>query len=145
MRGIGGLVAFVMALAAAADAQEDRSIISASGNEAFFVSPTGHIQCALTAGDEVVAECHFRRFTPSAAPSRLTCSQSWGFFLDHRSPGRIECADPSFVLMQTPKVLGFGRWVALAGLTCRSERYGVACTNESGHGFRLAPAMQSLF
>ena len=145
MKGMAFPGAVWLVLAGAAIAQEDRSVISASGNEAFFVSPSGNIQCAITAGDGVVAECYLRQFTPSAALAAQPCGQSWGFFVDHQSPGRAQCADPAYVMMTAPKVLGYGRWVSLAGITCRSEKSGMTCTNGAGHGFQLARAAQSLF
>ena len=139
------LASICLCLATGATGQDDPSVISASGNEAFFKSPSGNIQCAITAGDAVVAECFLRQFTPSPALAATACGQSWGFFVDHVGTGRAICTDPTFVMMQNPKVLAYGRSVTFAGVTCRSEKTGVTCTNANGHGFQVARAAQSVF
>ncbi len=142
----GAFLAAILCLGAGtAIAQDDPSVISESGNEAFFRSPSGNIWCAITAGDGVVAECYLRRFTPAPQLAAQGCAQAWGFFVDHQGVGRAVCTDPSFVMMQQPKVLDYGRWVTFAGVTCRSERTGMTCTNGNGRGFSVARATQSLF
>jgi hypothetical protein len=42
-------------------------------------------------------------------------------------------------------VLAYGAQWTRDGLTCKSERAGVTCTNRKGHGFRLSRARQELF
>lgn len=59
--------------------------------------------------------------------------------------GRAICTDPTFVMMQNPKVLAYGRSVSFAGVTCKSEKSGVTCINARGHGFQVARAAQSVF
>lgn len=132
-------------LSAPASAQDDPSVISDSGNEAFFVSPTGNIQCAITAGDGITAECYLHEFTPAPALAARSCGQAWGFFVDHDGVGRVQCSDPSYAFSQRAKVLGYGRWVSFGLITCQSEKSGMTCVNSAGHGFKVARASQSVF
>jgi hypothetical protein len=54
------------------------------------------------------------------------------------------CAGDTVATPGAP-ILDYGRSYAAGGITCRSERSGMTCTNAQGSGFSLSRARQRLF
>jgi hypothetical protein len=112
----------------------------------FFRSPSGNIHCLIATGDFAAARCDLREATLSYPVPPADCDLEWGLSFEVGPTGR---GTPACVgdTVQSPTsiVLGYGDSLSLGGLTCRSERSGMTCTNAAGHGFAVAKASQRVF
>ena len=110
-----------------------------------FQSPTGNIHCMIATGDWTGARCDpGDAVVTYARPA--DCDLDWGqaFEVGARGPGYPVCAGDTVASPDSP-VLPYGGAVALGGITCRSERTGMTCTNRAGHGFSVARRTQRVF
>jgi hypothetical protein len=112
-----------------------------------FQSPSGNIQCVISTGDFGDVRCDILQFTPSRLPAPEDCAFQWG-----RSFGVNAAAAQGYLMCvsddlsgATPYTLGYGEVVERGGYRCSSEKTGMTCTNQTGHGFSLSRAKQSLF
>lgn len=117
-----------------------------AGEDLWFRSPSGNIHCVIAAGPRPVARCDLLDFTPSFRRRPPDCDLDWGhaFEVAGRGPAGLVCAGDTVAVQGAP-VLDYGHSVTLGGITCRSERTGMTCTNRDGRGFSIARARQSLF
>ena len=76
-----------------------------------------------------------------------SCDGDWGtsFGLAQVGSGRLVCATDDKAVPGPLAVLPYGRRAILDGITCRSERTGVTCTNIEGGGFEVRRAAQRVF
>lgn len=113
-----------------------------------FTSPSGNILCGIFEGDFPGARCDMSSLTPSYTRRPADCDLEWGssFFIGSgEAKGEVACVGDIVANPEDATVLPYGRSVNLAGITCRSEKTGVTCTNASGHGFTLSKAKQRLY
>jgi hypothetical protein len=91
------------------------------------------------------ARCDIAEFSPSFARP-ADCELDWGYAFEvaPEGPAAPLCAGDT-VRDPRARVLEYGRYISLGGITCVSERTGMTCTNLDGHGFTLSRARQSLF
>jgi hypothetical protein len=114
--------------------------------EAAFRSPSGNIHCLIIGGDWTTARCDILERTPSFRDRPADCELDWGhaFEVDITGRARLVCAGDT-VANPRAAVLDYGGALTLGGITCRSEKTGMTCTNRDGHGFSLSRARQRLF
>ncbi len=85
--------------------------------------------------------------TPTYTKRPEDCDLDWGNAFGVTADGlrgELICygdavVDPSAV------TLGYGEVIEQAGIKCLSEKNGLTCENEGGHGFFLSKAKQKLF
>ena len=112
-----------------------------------FMTPSGNIYCngAIDGGGYISCTIVSRNGGP-AAPKPGSCSGVWGheFDLDSTGPAKIVCG-------RTPQrvdysdIADYGLTGEFGAITCTSERTGLTCRNQSGHGFFLSRAKQRVF
>ncbi|MDO5530137.1 MAG: hypothetical protein Q4F71_12105 [Paracoccus sp. (in: a-proteobacteria)] len=121
------------------------SVVPAMGeNIVQFQTPSGNIHCYLTDGEPSYARCDLMEYRPSL-PRPADCELDFGgaFAVSRHGAAEAVCAGDTAASPAAP-VLEYGDWVRLGGVACRSERSGVSCTNDDGHGFTLSRARQAL-
>ena len=113
-----------------------------------FETPSGNIQCLV--GEEPEASdltCTIiDRTGPPARPLPADCMSNWGhtFFMRNTGPVEMICEE-----LQRHRD-GFDRAEygvtgRFGGFTCQSEKTGLTCRNQDGHGFSLSRARQTVF
>ena len=98
-------------------------------------------------GAECLAlRCDITNHQPSWTEPPADCDLDWDgiLFLEETGPGRRGCAGDIGASPRAP-VLDYGRQISAGGITCRSERTGVTCTNRDGHGIFLSRRQQRIF
>lgn len=76
---------------------------------------------------------------------RAACELDWtGISLGRTGRARPTCAGDTAFDQRAP-ILAYGKTWRRDGITCRSQRTGLRCTNRSGHGFTLARASWRVF
>ncbi|MEY3532183.1 MAG: hypothetical protein RI979_207 [Pseudomonadota bacterium] len=113
-----------------------------------FHSPSGNIHCGLTvSADYTGARCDIFQITAQSFTSApADCEFDWGnsFAVDATGGGYLACVSDT-VADDAGLELGYGQEVSLGGITCSSAQSGMTCTNDSGHGFTVSKAKQSVF
>ncbi len=113
-----------------------------------FETPSRNIQC--TVGQEADSSdltCTILdRTGPPARPAPADCMSHWGhtFFMRDTGPVAMPCEAPG------PDRRGhsradYGVTGRFGGITCLSEKTGLTCRNQDGHGFFLSRARQTVF
>lgn len=113
----------------------------------FFRSPSGNIHCLLHDGPNWRgARCDIREGVVSFPVRPRRCTADWGRSFEVSAEGVAGpgCAGDT-VADPAARVLPYGASLTLGGVTCRSERSGMTCTNRAGRGFTLARAGQRVF
>ena len=133
-----GLFLMIMALCAAPAAAQE------------FRSPSGNISCYYygpeRSAPNYALRCDITNHQPSWTEPPADCDLDWDgiLFLEETGPGRRGCAGDIGASPRAP-VLDYGRQISAGGITCRSERTGVTCTNRDGHGIFLSRRQQRIF
>lgn len=122
-----------------------------------FSSPSGNITCLFdppldadarrTPEDsEYYVRCDMAEgISPWSAPP-AGCDLDWGKSLGLMATGAgIRNCHGDTVLNPRAPVLDYGQTISVPGITCRSERAGVTCTNRQGGGFFLSRLRQRVF
>ena len=118
---------------------------SARGTDApaYFVMPSQNITCLWSApferGSRPLLRCQIRGGLKPRPRKPEGCDTDWGnaYELLSSGPARVPCGgDPIF--RGNRPVLQYGTTWRKRGFTCLSLSVGLACTNESGHGFFLS-------
>jgi hypothetical protein len=111
-----------------------------------FMSPTGNIACVLFSDTHNSARCDIREFSPSHTEPPPDCGLDWGgsYEVFDTGPAVLACVGDTIFLEFGP-VLDYGEQISAGSIVCRSERTGMTCTNQAGHGFTLTRARQTLF
>ena len=130
-------------------AVSDASCATASLADDFYMfhAPSGNIQCAIMTGDYNSARCDVMEVTKMSFPTQpADCDLDWGhaFEVGSTGAGAPACAGDT-VADPSGFVLGYGQSFSKGGFTCQSEKTGMTCTNEEGHGFSVAKAAQKVF
>lgn len=132
----GWVLAVVTALAGAAKAEARQ-----------FQSPSGNIRCVIdeTAGTYVRCDLGVDRQSYRKKP--LSCAGEWGrsFGVMQTGRGFLNCVTEPIDTPTEPVVLPYGVILELEGVTCRSARTGMTCTNGEGGGFSVRRAEQRIF
>ena len=134
------LLAFVVALTAAP--------VSATGALPGFRMPSRNIGCLLEpplpgATSKPVLRCDI--LSGLKPEPRRRCELDWtGISLGVTGRARPTCAGDTAYDRRT-RILAYGATWRRAGITCRSRRTGLRCTNRSGHGFVLARERWRIF
>lgn len=120
--------------------------VSAIADGYGFQTPSGNIYCnGAVIGSSIDCQIVERSGTPPL-PKPASCKKSWGhsFALDATGPARMNCEKkPTRVnySMEAP----YGETGEFGDITCISEKTGLTCRNQSGHGFVLSRRQQKLF
>lgn len=112
-----------------------------------FRSPTGNIMCHVVEDAIPSLECELRETTNPPPQRPSWCEQSWGqrfIIAADGETGEGVCHGDT-LYNDGYQVLPYGSVWTSFGLTCSSERTGVTCHNEKGHGFYLSRARQHVF
>jgi hypothetical protein len=136
-RGLG-VAALVMAgWANSAPAQDDM---------AAFRTPSDNIHCLVVDGPEPVLRCDITDFKPSFRKRPADCDLEWGDAFELGATGKpgLVCHGDTVRTSDAP-VLEHNTTFVGAGFGCRSERAGLTCANDEGHGFLLSKGRQILF
>ena len=118
-------------------------IETVSGDTSFFVTPSGNIDCAVTATN---ARCDIgdRSWTPPPKPASCQLDYGNGAVVD-ATGARLSCAGDT-LLHVTTTVLPYGHGVRDGQVLCVSQATGVRCEYVgTGHGFLLAKEGYTLF
>lgn len=112
-----------------------------------FASPSGNIQCSVTAE---AASCTISSVADGALIEDESCEGTVGHLVRVDSTGEAErpCLldDPPRKAPKSMPVLDYEESEAAFGFTCTSSRSGIICRHEeTGHGFSVARAGSSLF
>jgi hypothetical protein len=130
----------VLALTAAGPAAAD--------GEYYFRTPSGNIHCGYFDFDgPPYLRCDISEYTPTAAPRPEDCDLDWGgaFEIDAvDQTGSLVCHGDT-VVSPDAVPLDYGENFARGGISCLSEKKGLTCENELGHGFFLSRAKQEVF
>jgi hypothetical protein len=131
------LRALILALAVTAAAAPSAT----SGPLPGFRMPSRNIGCLLTppfpgANPKAVLRCDIRSGLKPVP--RRRCELDWtGLAVSVTGRASPVCAGDTAIDRST-RILRYGTTWKRAGITCRSRRTGLRCTNRSGHGFFLA-------
>ena len=113
-----------------------------------FETPSGNIGCEVdTFVDGVAVNCQITQRNGSAImPRPGSCGASWGhaFAVEQTGPARMVCA-PVYGPFQITNPLPYGQTVDLGAVKCSSEKTGLTCRNDEGHGFFLSRRQQRIF
>ncbi|WP_299774935.1 DUF6636 domain-containing protein [uncultured Tateyamaria sp.] len=114
-----------------------------------FETPSENIQCSV--GQEVnfsdIYCTIIERGGPLAYPRPSGCTASgWGhiFLMGNRGPVSMDCR-PLDRNRDAQSQADYGVTATFGGITCTSERTGLTCRNEDGHGFFLSRRSQQVF
>ena len=113
-----------------------------------FKSPSGNILCSMVGGDEASVRCDMLTLTQSFTKRPPGCEFEWGhaFWIGLDSAkGELACVNDALGVSGHTPVLPYDARLDYAGITCVSEKAGVTCNNEAGHGFTLSKARQELY
>jgi uncharacterized protein DUF6636 len=104
-----------------------------------FVLPSRNIGCVYGGS----LRCDIRSGLKPAPSAR--CELDWtGIYMERRGRPRPQCAGDTVLGSRLP-VLHYGAAWHRKGVTCRSRRIGLRCTNAAGHGFELSRDRWRLF
>ena len=121
---------------------------AALAGEAYFKTPSANIHCGYFDGDGApVIRCDIRSFAPSTGRRPADCEQEWGDAFEVSADGGrgvIVCHGDT-VISPGARTLGYGKTFSAGGISCTSEKSGLACKNRTGHGFKLSKKRQSVF
>ena len=118
--------------------------MSAFAGDVFFKSPSGNILCQ---GSDDGVECLIINKTNTAIlPKPKDCDLDWGglFGVSNRGRAYLSCYSDAFDAPDM-KVLNYGKSIRGEGWQCISQRTGMTCKNQQGHGFNLRRSQQTLF
>ena len=144
------------------------SSAQAENVEIYFETPSTNIFCVYRdnhGNEQANIDCVIGQFTPSfdANFARKTFDPITGNDETLCTPDKLErfivrqgsseaiAFCPSLDILGDPITdeqvftLQYGQVFSRGGLTCQSTKKGLSCTNESGHGFFLSKARQSIF
>lgn len=112
-----------------------------------FQSPSGNIRCDMSRDTLLSVRCELGVDQQSYTNRPTSCEGDWGtsFGLRQTGTGLVVCATDAVPAPEDRPVLPYGRRAILDGITCRSERSGVTCTNIEGGGFEVRRAEQRIF
>ena len=113
-----------------------------------FETPSENIQCSvgLERGFSDIMCTIINRQGPTALPRPAGCNSDWGhdFAMNNRGPVRMTCG-PLNRNKDGFDRAEYGVTGRFGGFVCQSERTGLTCTNEDGHGFFLSRRSQKVF
>ena len=113
-----------------------------------FHTPSANIFCGLYVGADMTGvRCDILSMsTRSYNREPADCEFDWGnsFAVDAEGEGYLACVSDS-VVDDAGLEIGYGEEVSLGGITCVSEKTGMTCTNQDGHGFKVSKAAQRVF
>lgn len=113
-----------------------------------FKSPSGNILCSMVGGDDPSVRCDMLSLTQSDTQRPPDCEFEWGhaFWIGaDAATGELACVNDALGITAHTPVLPYDARLDYAGITCISEKAGVTCNNEAGHGFTLSKAQQHLY
>jgi hypothetical protein len=118
-------------------------ITTVSGDTSLFATPSGNIDCAVSATN---VRCDIGDRTWSAPPRPPDCALDYGNGVVLDAGGaRVSCAGDT-LLHATTTVLPYGHGVRDGQVLCVSQPSGVRCEyTGTGHGFTLAKEGYTLF
>jgi hypothetical protein len=112
-----------------------------------FRTPSDNIHC-LVSSDEESIDCEIITVTvQSPLPERPSdCDLEWGqrFYMKEKGQAELICTGDS-VRDHKAKIVPYGENYAFGLFTCSSEKKGLSCYNNDGHGFFLSKEKQTLF
>lgn len=113
-----------------------------------FETPSGNIDCVVGVGrdsSDITCTIH-ERSGPPARPRPSTCRGTWGhsFEMFDRGPVRMLCDGP-LRNGSAQEIAPYGVIGSPGGFRCSSERTGLTCRNDDGHGFFLSRRVQQVF
>jgi hypothetical protein len=123
---------------------------AAAEDYAEFQTPSGNIHCVMYGDNEFGApgaRCDMIDLVQTYTDAPPDCDLDYGssFYIDTElRSGVLSCHGDTIINPGMAK-LGYGERISLSGITCLSERSGLTCRNDAGHGFTLSRARQSLF
>ena len=120
------VVAAILALCAAQDAQALEH----------FASPSGNIGCVM---NKQGVRCDAREHDWTAPPKPASCELDWGsgVFVGRHGRASIVCAGDT--ALGATRRLGYGDAEAVGRFRCVSKRVGMRCVNRrNDHGFLIA-------
>lgn len=111
-----------------------------------FQSPTGNIGCFIMTGEETMARCDIADYTPSFVNDQGLCELDYGnaFAVGQYGRGGVACVGDT-ALLEDAEVLEYGEEISIGGITCWSEKTGMTCANNNGHGFSVSKRKQEVF
>ena len=113
-----------------------------------FKSPSGNILCGISSGEYASARCDMLSLTPTYTRRPPGCEADWGhsFYIGaYDRTGELGCVGDAVADPRRTPVLPYGARIDFGGITCLSEKAGVTCNNEAGHGFTISKARQQLY
>lgn len=123
-------------IAAGVVAQAVGSATVANGDPSVFSSPTGNIVCMVVT-DGVLCEIGQKYWEPPPPPPG--CHAAWGnlFELKTGRPAGFHCTGSA--LPASNYTLEYGQTLSFGAISCRSERWGMSCTDATtGHFFFIS-------
>ena len=110
-----------------------------------FQSPTGNIGCYIVIEEETIARCDIADYTPSFVNDG-SCELDYGhaFVVGQFGQSGVACTGDT-ALDPEAEVLNYGQELYIGGITCWSEKTGMSCANDNGHGFSISKRKQELF
>ena len=122
-----------------------------------FTTPSGNITCHFDAPlsaeaglgpeyREYALRCDMIEGTPFGSEPPEGCNLDWGksLSLSETGPALRTCHGDTILNPDAP-ALDYGRAIGVPGISCRSERTGVTCTNRDGRGFFISRLRQRVF
>jgi hypothetical protein len=108
----------------------------------WFHSPSKNIYCLATIDNsESVVDCELVERT-NGAPVRAVpsdCDLEWGNRFELKAGGESYLTCTGDTLRAGPATaLPYGESIDYEGITCSSEKSGIECVNEDGHGFKIS-------
>jgi hypothetical protein len=108
-----------------------------TANAEFFKTPSQNIACGI--GDEA-----FGTYAVACTVFTEANAQGQKIWAMRARRGVRVFRSQSNAAFEVP-ILGYGRKITRAGVTCKSLMRGLRCRNRSGHGFLLARERQRVF
>lgn len=113
-----------------------------------FATPSENIQCVVGedfGGSDLTCTI-INREGPTALPRPAGCASDWGhaFFMQNRGTVTLECK-PLDRSKNGFDRAEYGVRGEFGGFVCQSEKTGLECWNEDGHGFFLSRRSQRVF
>lgn len=122
--------------------------IPAAADVFTFETPSQNIQCSVGLELEFsdIRCTIIERQGPPALPRLANCFSDWGhnFEMNNTGPVRMYCL-PLDRSRDGFDRAEYGVRGEFGGFVCQSERTGLTCTNEDGHGFFLSRRSQRVF
>ncbi len=112
-----------------------------------FMTPSGNIVCNGAVMDGYIACSIIERSGAPALPKPTSCSGIWGhgITLDRTGEARLTCDNKPPKRVNYSDITGYGQTSELGPIKCTSERTGLTCRNQSGHGFSCLAANKNCF